>query len=326
ATPNDVTGRATPNDVTGRADDLTARAADDATARGGDDRLTLANDGVATATIDAFTLIGTSPAQPRQDRAGRDRAHVDLRALGVTTTPGQADCGDFLMRFAIATHTRITHVNAPITFTLLIDTDQDGQPDYRAFTFDRSLDPAQSLSDGRNAVFVTDLDDPAQPTATRRFTDHALASPNVVMEVCADQIGLTQADLGDPITVSLQAIDFRAQADLTPDEAVTDQIGPVEIRPGAERYTAAPLDLPPGQTSPLAVTDRGPDASTASRPSSPAPAGGPDASTASRPSSPAPAGGPDTTTGQGLLLLLDAYRPQGRSGTPTNRAWILIRL
>jgi subtilisin family serine protease len=282
------------------------RAAADVSAHG-HDPIRLRNDGVAPATIDAFTLVATSPPRPSpppgqasdQDHekhpTDQPSSQIDLRALGVATAPVDAGvCTDrpsFLTRFAITTRQRLTHADAPASFRLLADTDQDGEPDRQVFTFDRSLDPTISLSDGRNAVFASDFGDPKDQAQSRRFTDHPLQSTNVILEVCADQLGLTQADLGHPISVTLQAVDFFSGVTLaTLDEAVTDQIGPVVIRPGAERYTAPSLDVPSGATRQLPVQDRGPNA----------------------------------TTGEGILLILDAYRPEGRSGAPPGHESLIL--
>ena len=119
---------------------------------------------------------------------------------------------------------RQTHANAPASFEWDIDTDQDGEADYAVFNFELAGD----LTDGRNVVFVDELD--GDDDTGFFFTDHATNSANTVLTICAEQIGLTGDDFFTPLTADLLAVDIYFTG------RVTDQILGMEFSPLGERY------------------------------------------------------------------------------------------
>ncbi len=252
--------------------------------------LALQNRGVGPAYIDGYTLVAVSDMQAAAG-AGQNRTVVDLKAVGVRTFPVSAGfCSpqdSFLLAFAISTHYPQTHANAPGMFEVNLDLNRDGVDDYQVFNFDLGL-PA--LSDGRNAVWV--LNRSTGAISARFLTEHAAESGNMVLVVCAEQVGLTQADLG-------RAIDFQVEArDWYNSGAVTDSTGRLVIRPGGERFVASGGDVAAGATAQWTITDRG-------------------------------AAGTNPAD-LGVLLFVDAPRPNGtwliRSGAPDRREALVIEV
>ena len=131
---------------------------------------------------------------------------------------------------------RQTHANAPASFEWDIDTNQDGEADYAVFNFELAGD----LSDGRNVVFVDELD--GDNDTGFFFTDHATNSANTVLTICAEQIGLTGDDFFTPLTADLLAVDIYYTG------RVTDQILGMEFSPLGERFFPL-IDGSPGAGS-----------------------------------------------------------------------------
>lgn len=246
----------------------------------------LRNRGIGTARIDAYSLIGTSPIRAAAG-AGQNRPPVDLKAIGIATFPVPGGfCSanpSFVWTFSFTTHYRQTHANAPAEFDVFLDTNQDGTADYDIFNFDFSL--SSSISDGRNLTWVADL---ATGDATAFFfTDHGLNSGNTILILCAEQIGMSQANFFQPMTADFVAFDWYNG------NGVTDAITGLTISPLGERYLGlGATDIPSGDTQTLTVLDFGPV---------------------------------DTNPSEtGLLLILDASRVGFRGGAPSNNETILL--
>ncbi|MDH3499591.1 MAG: S8 family serine peptidase [Acidimicrobiia bacterium] len=209
----------------------------------------LLNSGVATARIDAFSLIGRSPDLPAGE-AGDQAPVIDLRYVGVATFPVPAGfCSaneSFVMQLAINTWERQTHANAPALFEFDLDTNQDQEADYIVFNEDLA---GETLSDGRNATFVLDV---ATGSASVFFlTRHNTNSANTVLTLCGEQIGMNASNFFDPITADVLALDNYFQG------VVTDFISDIQFSPLGERYQAVVDDIAPGATGRVRVTDFG---------------------------------------------------------------------
>ena len=188
----------------------------------------LANGGENATAVEGYSLIGESSQLPTGDE-GAGLPTIDLRYAGVQTIliPASPTCfgaESFLLLLAVNTWERQTHANAPASFEWEIDTNQDGEADYAVF----NLDLAGDLSDGRNVVFVDEIE--GDNDSARFFTDHATNSANTTLTLCAQQIGLTADDIGTPLTADLLAVDVYFAG------RVTDQILGMEFSPLGERF------------------------------------------------------------------------------------------
>lgn len=247
----------------------------------------LRNRGVGPAYIDSYSLLGVSPSFAGGDR-GEQMPPVDLKAAGVATFAVPAGfCSanpSFIMSFAISTHYRQGHANAvPAYYSILLDTNRDGTADYEVFNFDLSLSSA--LSDGRNVTWVANLTTGLANAFF--FTDHGLQSSNTVLTFCAEQIGMSLANVGQLMDVQIDAIDWYFG------NGVTDSFPGLVLAPGGERYLATGNDVAPGAIETWTIQDFG---TVGTNPSE-----------------------------IGVLLLLDAVRTGGvRSGAPEGHEAITI--
>src|SRR5690606_3436949 len=189
---------------------------------------------VCEAVVESYSLIGVSDDLP-EGGMGEQNPTPDFRYLGYTTIGVPAGfCGpaeSFLLAFAANTWEPQSHASIPTSFWINLDVDQDpstgGGPfgaEYSILTRDASLN---SLTDGRNLTFVVDWSTGA--ASAFFLTDHDMNSGNTVMYICSDQIGMTAADLGDPMDVTAQATDFYFGGD-------GDIISGITLAPGGEKY------------------------------------------------------------------------------------------
>ena len=217
--------------------------------KGGTDTVKLNNKGVGVAQNDGFSLLGVSGDLPEGVRGGQAPV-PDLRAFGVNTYGGFPGCS-WIWAFGINTWERQTHaVAAPAYYSVFLDTDQDGTADFEVFNFDFSLSGA--LSDGRNVVWVADLvTNLATPVF---FTEHATVTGNTVFYLCAEDIGLSSADLL-ATNVDVTAV---VAWDWYFGGGATDVMGPFTITPLGEQYFASPVDVPGDSKDTMTVTDFGP--------------------------------------------------------------------
>ena len=215
----------------------------------------LDNAGVGVGAIDGYSLIGTSPELPAA-APGQQLPTIDLRYAGVQTIPVPAGfCSgsdSFLLLLAVNTWERQTHANAPAAFEWDLDTTGDGEADFAVY----NLDLAGDLSDGRNAVWVEDLE--TNDVSIFFLTDHGTNSANTTLILCGEQIGMDAADFGTPITADLFAVDTYFTG------RTTDMITGMEFAPLGERYFPVvgddgfgSGDVPAGGSATLNVMDFG---------------------------------------------------------------------
>ena len=159
------------------------------------------NRGVATATVESYSLIGANYNLP-EGRPAANNPVPDFHYLGYATYPVTAGfCRldeSFLMAFAVNTWERQTHAIAPLSIEIYLDANRDGIYDYLVINRRREL--VRTVSDGRNLVWVIDLNTGAADAFF--FTDHNTNSGNTVMLLCGEQIGMNAANFGQPINLN----------------------------------------------------------------------------------------------------------------------------
>lgn len=208
----------------------------------------LNNKGANTAQIDAYTLIATSPDIP-EGAAGEQSPTPDLRAVGMTTIPVPAGfCSaseSFLWVFAVNTWERRSHL-APVSHQIGLDIDRDGIEDFIVLNRDLSF---TGLGDGRQATFA--LDTLSGNASAFFFAEHATNTNNTALIICAEQIGMSAADLGvTTVNASVFAQDFYFGG---PGDLITG----LAITPGAERYSVVVDDIAPFSNGTMDIVDNG---------------------------------------------------------------------
>jgi subtilisin family serine protease len=203
------------------------RKANDVTLRRDGSRVKVYNRGVGTATVESYSLIAFSPNLP-EGGPGELNPTPDFRYVGYATFPVPAGfCSDdpsFVMTFALNTREPQTHANAPNSFEIYLDTNQDGTPDYLVINRDVTL---TDVSDGRNLSWVVNL--ATGDAEAFFFTDHQAQSNNTVLPFCGEQIGMNAANFGQPMDLIAFANDYYFGGNF-------DQTGVVTIAPLGERY------------------------------------------------------------------------------------------
>jgi len=172
-----------------------------------DQTITLTNSGRG-ASLEFYSLVATSDNDPETTTPGDNVSDVDFKSVGVATFGVPADfCSEdasFVYAIDVATWERQTHAIAPALFEFDLDLDQDGTADYAIYNRDPS--GLASLSDGRDLTFVQNL---ATGDETAFFgIDHATNSANTVLYACAEQLGLSLDNVGDPFDAAGFAVDY----------------------------------------------------------------------------------------------------------------------
>ncbi len=185
------------------------------------------NNGVGDTRVESYSLIGSNGNMPEGGPGGQN-PNPDLRYVGYATYPVPAGyCSaapSFIMAFAVNTFEQQTHANAPFSFTVDIDADQDGNLDYEVYTSDQAGD----LSDGRNVTFVYDF--ATGLSSAFFYTDHQMKSGNTVMLICGEQIGMNADNFFDPMDINVYAFDNYFQG------IFTDGFEGITISPLGEQY------------------------------------------------------------------------------------------
>jgi hypothetical protein len=197
--------------------------------------VTLKNNGAAQASVNVYSLTGTSGRVPvsTYPDPGDSYAVVDLKAVGVRQIGSS-------LQFAVHTFGERAHPNYPAEFDVYIDTNNDGVPDFVVFNFENGGFAAT----GQNVVGVANL--AGGPVSIFFFTDADLNSANAVLTVPMSALGITPAS---KITFSVYAFDNYFTGNLT------DAVENMTYTPGTPRYTTAanPITVPAGGSSALAV-------------------------------------------------------------------------
>jgi hypothetical protein len=202
--------------------------------------VTLTNNGAAPATVNVYSLTGTSGRVPvsTYPDPGDNYAVIDLKSVGVRQV--SISGGQFALQFAIHTFGERAHPNYPAEFDVYIDTDGDGKTDFVVFNSEN----VGFAATGQNVVGVANL--ATGTTGLFFFTDADLNSANAVLTAPMSALGITPAT---KITFSVYAFDNYFTGNLT------DAVENMTYTPGTPRYTAAGLTVtvPAGGSSALAV-------------------------------------------------------------------------
>jgi hypothetical protein len=191
----------------------------------------LDNRGVGPANIYAYSLLATGTDRPRGDR-GAQEPNPDIRAIGLNTfaVPAgvcHATQANFVWEFVFNMFERKASP-AGTWHEVDIDTNGDGDTDFEVLNIDNS--GFTTLTDGRQRVVVVNS---ATGAGTLRFfVEHATNSSNVILRVCGNDLGLTLADAGRPMSAV-----FYAQSWYFGQTAPI--LGPYSISPGGEEFAGA---------------------------------------------------------------------------------------
>ncbi len=212
----------------------------------------LNNTGVGTAQNDAYSLLAVSPDIPEGPLGGQ-APRPDIRGVGINTFPVPAGfCSptapaQFLWVFAVNTWERQEHL-LPVSNQVFLDTNRDGTDDFAVLNRDVSFN---NVTDGRQLTWALNLKTGVANAIF--FAEHSMNTGNTVLIVCAQQIGLTAADiLSRNVNMDVVAQDFYygGPGDLVENLTVT---------PLGERYFGVPNDVPGNTNDPagLRVLDFG---------------------------------------------------------------------
>jgi len=169
--------------------------------------ITLTNTGRA-AGLEFYSLVATSPMDPETTTPGDNVSDADFRSVGVATFPVPANfCSaneSFVYAIDVSTWERQSHAIAPVLFEFDVDLDRDGTADYAIY--DRDQSGLSALTDGRVLTYAQNL---TTGDETAVFAvDHHTNSANTVLYVCAEQLGLSLANVGDTFDAAGFAIDY----------------------------------------------------------------------------------------------------------------------
>jgi hypothetical protein len=188
----------------------------------------LENKGVGNAQIYAYSLLDTGVDRPRGPQ-GAQEPNPDIRAIGLNTflTPAGQVCSvnpNFVWEFVFNMFERKASP-AGTWHEVDIDADNDGDIDFEILNIDNS--GFTTLSDGRQRVVVVNRN--TNTASVRFYVEHATNSANVILRVCGNDLGLTRAALGSPMTAI-----FYAQSWYFGQSAPI--LGPYRIAPGGEEF------------------------------------------------------------------------------------------
>jgi hypothetical protein len=220
---------------------------------GGDPQeIGLTNKGVGTAQNDAYSLLALSPDMP-EGGLGEQSPTPDIRAVGITTflvPPGfcSAD-SSFVWAFAVNTWETQQHL-LPVSHQIWLDTNRDGLDDY--VVLNRDASGLNTITDGRQLSWALNLSTGA--ASAFFFAEHSTNTGNTVLLICAEQIGMSGADvLATNVDMDVVAQDFYYGGP-------GDLIEGLTVTPLGEQYFGAPNDVPGNShdSAGLTVYDFGP--------------------------------------------------------------------
>jgi Subtilase family/PA domain len=215
----------------------------------GVDVVDLTNNGVGTAQDDAYSLLAVSPDQP-EGGLGAQSPTPDIRAVGINTFPVPAGyCSanpSFLWAFAVNTWERQEHL-LPVKHYFYLDTNQDGAYDYAVLNADAG--GLNALSDGRQLAYAWNLT--AGTASAFFYAEHSMNTGNTVLYICAEQVGLTAADmLSRNVNLDVYTQDWYYGG---PGDWVTG----LTVTPYGEQYYGVPEDIAGKSYGTLTVYDFG---------------------------------------------------------------------
>jgi subtilisin family serine protease len=210
----------------------------------------LRNRGVGIAQNDAYSLLATSPNLP-EGGMGEQSPTPDIRAVGINTYLVPAGvCGSnpsFIWAFAINTWERQEHL-LPVSHQVYLDVDQNGTDDF--VVLNRDASGLGTITDGRQLSWVINLS--TNLANAFFFAEHSTNTANTVLLACAEQLGMTQADLlTNTVDMDVVAQDFYFGGP-------GDEVNGLTVTPLGEQYVGVAPDINPGQKATMTVTNYGP--------------------------------------------------------------------
>lgn len=205
------------------------------------------NDGLGEAQLNAYSLLAVSRNR-QEGPEGFEAPIPDIRAVGVKTTPVfPGFCSSessFVWSFAITTWERQSHL-LPVSHAISLDTNQDGETDYTVRNVPLLfIDPT---NDAREVTVA--INESTEEISALFFTEHATNTGNTVLNVCAEQIGLTSADmLSTNVDVAFAAEDVYFGGP-------GDRIDGLTITPRGERFFAFPGDINGNESGRFTIFD-----------------------------------------------------------------------
>ncbi|QPF73325.1 S8 family serine peptidase [Roseateles sp. DAIF2] len=155
--------------------------------------------------VEVFALTGTSPqSSTSAPPYGGNQILADIKAVGVR----QVNLGGPLgLQFAIASYGERAHPAYPAEYSVYVDSNNDGTPDYAVYNSENTGFGAS----GQTVVTVRNL--ATNATVVRFYADADLMSSNIVYTVQASDIGITSAS--QQFSFSVYAFDNYFTGDLT---------------------------------------------------------------------------------------------------------------
>lgn len=195
-----------------------------------DGPIQLANRGFGTASLESYSLVGTSGDLPPAVEGGQLPVN-DLRYAGFATYPVPAGfCSgneSFILALAVNTWEPADNLLFQNSYNFFLDVDQDGTDDYNIFNGDLGFYGGGAI-DGRSVTWVFDLATGAGSAFF--FTDSNTNSGNTVLLLCGEQIGMNAANFFQPIDMDLFGVDLYYTGIAT--DAILDMV----IAPLGEEY------------------------------------------------------------------------------------------
>ena len=215
--------------------------------------LTVTNaSGAVSGLVDVFSLTGTGTQFPASvlPSPGSDYAVINLQAVGVRLICLDGACSSFGAQFAITTFGQRSHPDVPAEFDVLIDVNQDGNPDLDVFNADIGLETTGTFS-GQNGVFIADLT-AGTASGPYFYTIADLDSANVIFTVPLSALTTSnglQLTSSTPFNYSVAAFDNFYTGNLT------DLIGPMNYELDMPQFysASAEFSVAPNTALPLTV-------------------------------------------------------------------------
>ena len=160
-----------------------------------------------------------------------------MHAVAVNTflTPAGQTCSasaNFVWEFAFNMYERKA---SPVGTIHEVDIDVNDDGNYDFFVINQDVGGVTALSDGRQVTAVINAATGA--SIARFFVEHATNSANVILYVCGNDLGLTQASIGQPMRANFFSYSWYFGG-------AESHLGPFRVTPYGEEFTAAvPGDL-----------------------------------------------------------------------------------
>ncbi|MFN5166246.1 MAG: S8 family serine peptidase [Pseudomonadota bacterium] len=204
--------------------------------------------------VEAFYLTGTSPQLPPSQLPGEGDGYavIDLRAVGVRLVQigGTNEAPVWGIQFAVNTWGARSHPNYPAGFAVQIDVNNDGTPEFEAFT----TESGTFASSGQNVTALRKLS--TTTGSVFFFTDTDLATGNVIMTI--PMVTTTLPGTGPQLSLTpTSTFSFTVRAtDNYFTGLLSDSIGPMQVNLANPRFipNTFTTTVPVGGTTTVTMT------------------------------------------------------------------------